>query len=118
MLPQHRFGLYGEFVTAIFYKFHFYKIIKHRARNKAGEIDLIALRGNTLAFIEVKSRRTSISHQYQICSPKQFQRIQNSAMLFLQSHPKYQHYDIRFDIVVVKPYSLPEVFYNVQPGLK
>lgn len=118
MLRQHRFGLYGELLTAIYYKLHFYKIIKHRARNHAGEIDLIVLRGKTIAFIEVKSRRKPISHQYQICSPKQFERIQNSAMLFLQAHPQYQAYDIRFDIVVVKPYSLPEVFYNVQPGLE
>lgn len=118
MLKQHRFGWYGELITALYYQLKLYRIIQRRMRNHAGEIDIIAIRGDEIVFIEVKSRRSGINHQYQLCSKKQFERIQKSAMLFLQSHPKYQSYNIRFDIALVKPYSVPKIFYNIQQGLK
>lgn len=67
-----------------------------------GEIDIVAKRGRTIAFIEVKARPTrdvgllAIGHNQQ-------RRIARAAEAFLAHRPDLAHCTARFDVMVVGP---------------
>ncbi len=103
-------GLLAEYVTMLIYGLMFYKILHHRKRYHVGEVDIIALRGKTLIFIEVKARNSGINEK--TLSFKQQNRIKKAAELFMASNSKYQNYDVRFDLVVVMPYKFPLIIKN------
>jgi putative endonuclease len=103
------FGLLGEYIAIIIYKVKLYQILYHQKRYYTGEIDIVALRGHQIVFIEVKSRR---SHDNNVLSIKQQIRIKNSAKAFLSYNPKYQNYDVRFDLVIIRPYTFPTIIEN------
>ena len=50
------FGRWGERRAAWWLRLHGWRIIARRVKVRSGEIDLIARRWNTTAFIEVKAR--------------------------------------------------------------
>lgn len=54
-------GKYGEDLASDYLKKSGYKIIERNFRIRGGEIDIIALDGKTLAYVEVKTRS---SHQF------------------------------------------------------
>ncbi len=74
------FGLIAEYVAIVIYKIKFYQILHHRKRYYVGEIDIIALRGKQLVFIEVKARRSDVDDR--ILSTHQQARIKRSASIF------------------------------------
>ena len=49
-------GRRAERLAALFLTLKGYRIVLKRARTPSGEIDLVALKGDVLAFIEVKHR--------------------------------------------------------------
>lgn len=51
-------GLKGEDLACSFLRKKGYKIIERNFRIRGGEIDIIALDGDTLVFVEVKARST------------------------------------------------------------
>lgn len=108
-MKKFTFGLLAEYIAIIIYKIQFYQILYHRKRHYLGEIDIIALRGKQLIFIEVKARS---SLDYKILSAKQQLRIRRSVSMFLNSNPKYQNYHIRFDLVIIRPYNFPIIIKN------
>jgi putative endonuclease len=55
--PRHRRGVRGEQAAAGFLESRGWEVLAHRFRMARLEIDLIARRGRTVAFIEVKTRR-------------------------------------------------------------
>ena len=67
----------------------------------AGEIDIIARRGRTLIFAEVKKRATIEQAAYAI-SETQRQRIRRGAEAYLQRHPQYAKHNLRFDAILVQ----------------
>ena len=84
-----------------------YRIVGRRVRTPMGEIDLIARRGGTLAFVEVKSRPTR-DVALEAVSPRQARRMVGAARYWLSLQPPAATAaDWRFDIVVVSPYLLP-----------
>jgi putative endonuclease len=103
------FGLVGEYIAIIIYTLKLYQILHHQKRYYVGEVDVIALRGRQLVFIEVKSRRSTESD---VISINQQKRIKKSAAAFLAFNPKYQNYNIRFDLVIIRPYALPTIIEN------
>ncbi len=109
-MNKFNFGLLAEYLTIFFYRLSLHQILYHRLRNHGGEIDLIAIRGKQLIFIEVKARKTIINDQ--ILLHKQQQRIKRAAEIFLMHRPKYQNYNIRFDLVIIRPYKLPIIIKN------
>lgn len=56
MSKQYEKGSFGEDKAAEFLIRNGYKIIRRNYRVKGGEIDIIARKGDTLAFVEVKTR--------------------------------------------------------------
>ena len=66
-----------------------------------GEIDIVARRGRTLAFIEVKARAAEADAIFAI-APEQQARIARAADHFLKTRPLYRHFNQRFDAMVLE----------------
>ncbi len=65
-----------------------------------GEIDIIAVRGKTIAFIEVKARGTADDAAESV-TMQQRGRIARAAEVYLQRHPALMSYNERFDVMVL-----------------
>ena len=109
-MNSYSFGIFAEYLIAFWYLIRCYKILGHRVKTKMGEIDLVVMRGRTIVFVEVKARMKTRDEI--LCLPYQQQRIRNAAVLFLQKRKKYDGYDLRFDLCVVRPYRWPEIMEN------
>ncbi|WP_269584827.1 YraN family protein [Roseibium sp. Sym1] len=107
----HALGLNAETLAAWYLRLTGWRILKRRYKTKAGEIDLIAKRGKTVAFVEVKARKTRRA-ALEAVTPASQQRIARAAKIFVSQHAKAGFYTLRFDIVIVCPWALPERIVN------
>lgn len=71
-------------------------------RTRRGEIDLIMLDGECLAFIEVRYRtaRSFVNALLTVDFRKQ-RKLANAAAMFLSRHGRFRHATCRFDVVGV-----------------
>jgi putative endonuclease len=76
----------------------FYRVIAINWRSMAGEIDLIARRGRTLAFIEVKQRIDADTATLSL-APQQRARLARAAGLFVAQRPELADLTLRFDLM-------------------
>ena len=83
----------------------FHTILARRFRpaksHGLGEIDIIARKGRTIIFIEVKARGTEADGIFAI-SAQQQDRIARAAAHFLKVRPRYAGYAMRFDAIVLE----------------
>ncbi len=79
-----------------------YHILAQRYKTKGGEIDLVARRGDHLAFVEVKRRKTQEEAAYAVL-PRQQARIAVAAEVFLGEHSEFAHCSASFDVILVSP---------------
>ncbi|MDR3166894.1 MAG: YraN family protein [Treponema sp.] len=79
-------------------------IIARNIRSRRGEVDLVALDGETIVFVEVKtwSAYGFDELSYGIDEKKQ-RRIIETAKYFLSSHREYSDMTVRFDVVFISP---------------
>jgi putative endonuclease len=75
-----------------------YRVVAINWRSVAGEIDLIARRGRTLAFIEVKQRVDADTATLSL-SPQQRARLARAAALFVAQRPELANLTLRFDLM-------------------
>ena len=75
-----------------------YSILKERYKTKFGEIDIVASKGQSLIFVEVKAHG-SVSDSLYAVTAKTRRRIEQSALWFLSEHPEYADFDMRFDVI-------------------
>jgi putative endonuclease len=94
-----RFGRVAETVCAWLLRLKGYRIVARGFRVPVGEIDIIARRGRTIAFVEVKARGDDGAPE--VLTPRQRRRITRAAEAFLKSHAGYRGFDLRFDLMVV-----------------
>lgn len=77
-----------------------YKILEVNWRYKHLEVDIIAMDGDVLVFIEVKTRKsTRYGQPFEAVGYRKQQQLNRAANLYI-SYRKYQG-DIRFDIVSI-----------------
>lgn len=107
----HALGLSAETWAAWYLRLSGWRILKRRYKTKAGEIDLIAKKRKTVAFVEVKARRTRVA-ALDAVTPASQRRIVRAAKIFVSEHPKAGFFTLRFDVVVVRPWRLPERIAN------
>jgi len=79
------------------------EIIVKNYRSKAGEIDIIALDGETIVFAEVKAwSKYGIEDLARGIDLRKQRKIINTAKFFLLENRKYNSMSIRFDVIFVK----------------
>ena len=78
-------------------------IIAKNVRSRQGEVDIVALDGQTIVFVEVKawSAYGMEDLQYGLNIKKQ-RRIIETAKYFLSVHRKYNRMTVRFDVLFVE----------------
>jgi putative endonuclease len=100
------FGLSAESRAAAFLIAKGYRIAARRWKSSVGEIDIVARRRRTLVFVEVKARER-LDDAAEAVILRQQRRIIAAAEAWLAAHPDDVNCDIRFDVVLVAPKSLP-----------
>lgn len=94
-------GQEGEKIAANYLKKMRYKIVERNYHCKYGEIDIIALDGEVLAFVEIKTRSSNRHGPPEFAVTKHKQsKIKKSASHYLGKH-RIEERDCRFDIVAI-----------------
>lgn len=110
-----RLGLRAEWVAAQWLRLKGFRILDQRFRTGRGEIDLVARRGATVAFVEVKAR-SSRGKALESVGPQTRRRIIDAANIWISRNPNYTNYVFRFDIMIIVPFRLPEHLQNAFEG--
>ncbi len=101
MTTTTRFGQKGEDLALDYLQKKGYHFITRNFRRTHGEIDLIMEDGNTLVFVEVKSRTNRrYGEPKEAVTPFKQQHIKYTAKSFLYAH-RITDKSIRFDVVEV-----------------
>jgi putative endonuclease len=78
------------------------RIIARNVRSRIGEIDLVALDGETIVFVEVKNWSAyGFESLRQGLNEKKQRRIIETAKYFLSAHREYNGMAVRFDVVFI-----------------
>lgn len=89
-----------------------YSILERNWRTKTGEIDIIALKDETLVFIEVKSLPNGTNELLQTeLNRGKLQRIVKTSKRFLLKHRQYSNSYVRFDVIVIDMPGYPDVYH-------
>jgi putative endonuclease len=94
-------GQEGELLVAQHLQKEGYKIITQNYRKFYGEIDLIAQKGETLAFVEVKWRHNPLIDSAELIGPSKQKKIIRVAKLFLSQHTQLECV-CRFDVALIE----------------
>lgn len=107
-------GHWGETLGCWWLRFHGWRILGRRVRVRAGEVDIIARRGRTLAFVEVKTRQKAADLGLAIDS----YRLRRVAAAMQVLAPRFARPDdaIRLDVLLLAPFSWPRQLKNVWHG--
>src|SRR5579863_3627604 len=106
-----RLGLSAESRAAILLVAKGYRIVARRWKTPLGEIDIVARRRRTLVFVEVKARERA-EDAAEAVTARTKRRIIGAAELWLARHPDDAQRDIRFDVILVAPGSMPQHIAN------
>lgn len=104
-------GLSAEHQVADDYEKRGYPTAQKRWRGSAGEVDLIAADGDGLIFIEVKKSR-SFDRAATRVTPRQMERVYNTAAEYLATMPRGQLTDVRFDVAMINDHGQIKIIEN------
>ncbi len=101
VLPRSRLGDRGELEAERYLLKLGYQIVARQYADRMGEIDLIAVDGQTVVFVEVKTRRSDAWEDPSEAVDLQKQtRMTRTAMAFLKQHGLLER-AARFDVISV-----------------
>jgi putative endonuclease len=91
-----------------------WRILARRARVAGGEVDIVARRGRTLAFVEVKARGTSEAAAFALDR----YRLRRVAVAAERLAPRFMNAgdDVRIDALYIVPGKLPRHLPDVWQG--
>jgi putative endonuclease len=94
-------GRRGEDAAAKFLKRLGYVIVARSHKDSSGEIDLIAVEGRTLVFVEVKTRTShDAGHPADAVDDQKQRRLTRLALSYMKRHDLLENAS-RFDVVAV-----------------
>lgn len=101
LFPKKTLGRRGEAVAARYLKRRGYKIVARGDRQHGGELDLVAVDGRTVVFVEVKTRKGQIAgHPSEAVDLGKQRRLTVLAVTYLKRHGLLE-YPARFDVVAI-----------------
>lgn len=106
-----QFGLTAETRAAWLLRLKGYRVLARRFKVPGGEIDLVAQRGRTLVFTEVKARG-QMATALEAITPAQQRRIATAARAWLARNPDHMALTQRFDAIFVAPRRWPSHIVN------
>ncbi len=95
-------GNKGEEAACRYLQRHGYQVLDRNRRLARGELDIVALKGDILVFVEVKAhkqRETSLLAMHE----DKCKRIISAALAWQALHKAYADYQCRFDLIIVTP---------------
>lgn len=101
-----RSGRQGEVLAALVLMLKGYRILGFRLRTPMAEIDLLALRGQTLAVVEVK-RRADLLAALEAVGDDQRERLRRAGEAILRQRPSLSRASVRLDLIALAPGRLP-----------
>jgi putative endonuclease len=94
-------GKRGEKRAAAFLRSHGFRILARGLTNRFGEIDLIALDGETIVFVEVRTRESlDAGHPAESVTPEKQARLTRAALAYLKENRLLERRG-RFDVVAI-----------------
>lgn len=103
---RERLGRLAETLCALSLRLRLYRVLDRRVRTPRGEIDIVATRGNLVAFIEVKARRDFDLGAAAVTAGQQ-RRVTRAAEAYLALHPALARRAVRFDVMLIAPLKWP-----------
>ncbi len=97
----------GERRAALHYRLRGYRILARNARAGGNELDLVARRGRTVVFCEVKEKRgRRFGDPEEMVGEEKQRRVRRAAEAWLAAHPELEDCAVRFDVVAVSPHGM------------
>jgi putative endonuclease len=101
IFPKRTLGQRGEDEAARYLKRLGYKILARGRRLAPGELDLVALDGRTIVFVEVKTRTSQeAGHPADAVDAVKQRRLTRLAVTFMKRHGLLE-FPARFDVVAI-----------------
>lgn len=96
-----KIGAFGESLACEYLIKNGYRILKRNYSCRAGEIDIIAMQGDNVVFIEVKTRSSGrYGMPSEAVSAAKQQKIVRTALHYMQSN-RLLDYMCRFDVIEI-----------------
>lgn len=108
-IKAERRGRISEYWAALYLLLKGYRIVALRYRTRAGEVDLIARKGDLIVFVEVKARRDEALAVDAVGAMTQA-RIRSASDYWLSRQADSHRLSMRYDIVAVLPRRWPRHF--------
>ncbi len=109
-----RRGRMGETLAALWLNLQGWTIIARRVRTPVGEIDLVARRGRTTLFVEVKTRATGAELDIAI-DQHRLSRVASAVSMLVPRFARPGD-DIRIDVILLAPWAMPRHIRNAWIG--
>lgn len=109
-----RAGRRGETLACWWLRLHGWRIVARRQRTPRGEVDIVARRGRTLAFVEVKQRASDAALADAI-DERRLARVAAAAHA-LAPHLARPGERLRIDVILLAPGRWPRHLANVWHG--
>lgn len=101
MTRQVAIGKWGEAVAGDYLRARGYEILACNARTPYGELDLVARQGETIVFVEVKTRTNlAFGLPEEAVTVRKRAHLLDSAAHYLQTHPELDG-DWRVDVIAI-----------------
>ena len=98
---RQQLGAEGERAAAKLLRRYRYRILQQNYRCRVGEVDLIALDGTTVVFVEVKTRtQEGFGSPLEAVDRRKQRQMARAARYFLSEHDLHDR-PVRFDVVGV-----------------
>lgn len=102
MRPSDELGRYGEDLAAAHLTAAGMELLARNWRCREGELDIVALDGDAVVFVEVKTRSSNaFGAPAEAVGPVKARRIRGLACRWLLDHRPVGAHDLRFDVVSV-----------------
>ena len=93
-------GSEGEELAVKFLKKRDYTIIARNYKTIIGEVDIIAKDGDTIVFVEVKTRANdTFGYPFEAVNRNKRKKLKNLALLYLKK--QRQEFAVRFDVISI-----------------